>query len=264
MVRLTHYKVVPAGGMLLGIVMLALFAWQPGGLSLWQVCALLAVGGSGLGVMYPVTTTIVQNAVRAAPARHRDRRAELRPPARRRDHRRGVRSDRAGRHRHRRAWPDARHAARRRAWRRADFAAVFRFVFAAGAVFLALGLIAVVAIEERPLRGPAQVRGARSGIADTQRRALIFGRLRRDVALQHETDDFAPSRHCCWAFPHHEFFPSRQPGAGPRQAERAEPPRAWLAARRSEERDAAPPPPRRRSRRAEPCRTPRSARSSSG
>src|SRR5205823_3475743 len=63
MVRLTHYKLVPAGGTLLGIVMLAAFAWQPGGLTLWQVCGLLAVGGTGLGVMYPVTTTIVQNAV---------------------------------------------------------------------------------------------------------------------------------------------------------------------------------------------------------
>src|SRR5207237_10377839 len=29
MVRLTHYKLVPAGGTLLGIVMLAAFAWQP-------------------------------------------------------------------------------------------------------------------------------------------------------------------------------------------------------------------------------------------
>jgi hypothetical protein len=38
----------------------------------------------------------------------------------------------------------------------ADFAALFRLVFAAGAIFLAAGLIAVLAIEERPLRGPQQ------------------------------------------------------------------------------------------------------------
>jgi hypothetical protein len=35
-----------------------------------------------------------------------------------------------------------------------DFTSVFRWLFAAGAVFLGLGMIAVAAIEERPLRGP--------------------------------------------------------------------------------------------------------------
>jgi hypothetical protein len=38
----------------------------------------------------------------------------------------------------------------------ADLAEPFRFAFIAGAVFLAVGLIAVLAIEERPLRGPAK------------------------------------------------------------------------------------------------------------
>ena len=37
----------------------------------------------------------------------------------------------------------------------ADFALLFRWVFAAGAGFLAAGLVAVLLIEERPLRGPA-------------------------------------------------------------------------------------------------------------
>jgi hypothetical protein len=36
----------------------------------------------------------------------------------------------------------------------ADFAEVFRWLFAAGAVFLAAGLLAVAIAEERPLRGP--------------------------------------------------------------------------------------------------------------
>jgi hypothetical protein len=36
----------------------------------------------------------------------------------------------------------------------ADFAGLFRLVFLAGAVFLAAGLVAVLLIEERPLRGP--------------------------------------------------------------------------------------------------------------
>jgi hypothetical protein len=35
-----------------------------------------------------------------------------------------------------------------------NFAQVFRWLFAAGAVFLAAGLAAVLLIEERPLRGP--------------------------------------------------------------------------------------------------------------
>src|SRR5439155_13281284 len=56
-------KWVPAGGLALAIVMLVLFALQPAGLSLLQVAALLTIGGAGLGAMYPVTTTIVQNAV---------------------------------------------------------------------------------------------------------------------------------------------------------------------------------------------------------
>jgi len=37
----------------------------------------------------------------------------------------------------------------------ADFALLFRWLFAAGAVFLEAGLTAVLVIEERPLRGPS-------------------------------------------------------------------------------------------------------------
>jgi hypothetical protein len=36
----------------------------------------------------------------------------------------------------------------------ADFSLLFRWLFAAGAVFLAAGLVAVLVIEEQPLRGP--------------------------------------------------------------------------------------------------------------
>jgi hypothetical protein len=35
-----------------------------------------------------------------------------------------------------------------------DFAQVFRWLFAAGAVFLAAGFVAIALVEERPLRGP--------------------------------------------------------------------------------------------------------------
>ena len=134
--------------------MLAVLAAMPGGLSLPEVGALLAVGGAGLGVMYPMTTTIVQNAVAPHQLGIATGALNFAAPARRRDHRRGVRRHRARRRRHRRPRADARHAARRRRSRARDFAEVFRWLFAAGAVFLAAGLIAVLGIEEQPLRGP--------------------------------------------------------------------------------------------------------------
>ena len=60
---MTHYKRVPIGGLLLGIVMLSAVRVE--------ACRAVALGGRraardrrhGLGVMYPVTTTIVQNVV---------------------------------------------------------------------------------------------------------------------------------------------------------------------------------------------------------
>ena len=115
-----------------------------------------AVGGTGLGVMYPVTTTIVQNSV--AP------------------HQLGIATgalnfarqlggaiivaafgtivlggiDTGGHGLTLEMLRGGAHVAG------ADFALLFRWLFAAGAVFLALGLVAVLAIEERPLRGPRQ------------------------------------------------------------------------------------------------------------
>jgi multidrug resistance protein len=154
MVRLARYKLVPLVGLLLGIAMLAVFAWRPGGLSLVEVCVLLAAGGAGLGVMYPVTTTIVQNSVMP--------------------HQLGIATgalnfarqlggaiivaafgaivlggiDTGG---HGLTLEMLRGGARIAG---ADFALLFRWLFAAGAMFLAAGLVAVLVIEERPLRGP--------------------------------------------------------------------------------------------------------------
>jgi fucose permease len=156
MVRLTHYKLVPGAGLILGIVMLVAFAWQPGGLSLVEVCVLLTIGGSGLGVLYPVTTMIVQNSVAA--------------------HQLGTATgalnfarqlggaiivaafgtivlggiDTGG---HGLTLEMLRGGANAGG---ADFVLLFRWVFAAGAAFLAAGLVAVLMIEERPLRGPPQ------------------------------------------------------------------------------------------------------------
>jgi EmrB/QacA subfamily drug resistance transporter len=153
MVRLVHYKLVPMGGMLLGIVMLAAFAVKPGGLSLWEVCVLLTVGGTGLGVMYPVTTTIVQNAVAAhqlgtatgALNFARQLGGAIVVAAFAAIVLGGI--DTGGR-------GLTLELLRSGAAASGDFAAVFRWLFAAGAVLLAAGLVAVAAIEERPLRGP--------------------------------------------------------------------------------------------------------------
>ena len=159
MVLTTHYKRVPLGGLVLGHRDVVVFAAKPAGLSLLEVAVLLTVGGAGLGVMYPVTTTIIQNTVEP--------------------HRLGTATGMlsfsrllggsiivaafgaivlggigtGGGRAH------ARDAARRGDARGLDFAAVFGWLFASAAVFLAAGFVAVLAIEERPLRGPARRRG---------------------------------------------------------------------------------------------------------
>jgi len=154
MIQLTHYKLVPAVGMVLGIVMLAAFAWRPGGLSLLEVCGLLTIGGAGLGVMYPVTTTIVQNAV--APHQlgtatgalnfARQLGGAIIVAAFATIVLGGIDSGGHG------LTLDMLRGGAKLAG--ADFALLFRWVFAAGAAFLAAGLVAVLLIEERPLRGP--------------------------------------------------------------------------------------------------------------
>jgi MFS family permease len=152
--RTARYKRVPIVGLLLGIAMLAAFAIRPGGLSLFEVSLLLFIGGNGLGVMYPLTTTIVQNAV----ASHQLGTATgslnfarqlggafvvaafsaialggIDPGG----HGLTLEMLRGGAHR-----------------AGADFVEVFRWLFAAGAVLLTAGLLAMLAVEERPLRGP--------------------------------------------------------------------------------------------------------------
>ena len=154
MIQLTHYKLVPAVGMVLGIIMLAVFAWKPGGLSLLEVCGLLTIGGAGLGVMYPVTTTIVQNTVvphqlgTATGALNFARQlgGAITVAAFGAIVLGGI--DTGG---HGLTLEMLRGGANVAG---ANFTQVFGWMFAAGAVFLAAGLVAVVAIEERPLRGP--------------------------------------------------------------------------------------------------------------
>jgi predicted MFS family arabinose efflux permease len=161
MMRFTHYKWVPLAGLALGIAMLVVMAAKPAGLSLVAVSLLLAIGGIGLGVMYPVTTTIVQNAV----APHQLGTATGALNFARQlggtiivaafgaivlggidagghgltlDLLRGGAGDGSG------------------ARGGSELAILFGLVFAAGAVFLAAGVIAMLLVEERPLRGPRQ------------------------------------------------------------------------------------------------------------
>jgi MFS family permease len=156
MIMTAHYKRVPLGGMLLGIVMLAVLAVWPAGLSLVEVSVLLGLGGLGLGVMYPVTSTIVQNIV--APHQLGTATGALN----------FVRQlggtiivaafgaivlgglDTGGRG----LTLDMLRGGAGVAG--TELVAVFGWLFAAGAVLLAVGLVAVLAIEETPLRGPQQ------------------------------------------------------------------------------------------------------------
>jgi EmrB/QacA subfamily drug resistance transporter len=153
MVRLERYKRVPIVGLPLGILVLIVFAIWPAELSLTEVALLLAVGGAGLGTMYPVTTVLIQNAV--LPHQLGTATGTLN------FFRQlggamivavfaaivftGIDAGEGARTLDQLSGPGARSA---------EFASLFRFVFAAAAVLLAAAFLAVLAIEERPLRGP--------------------------------------------------------------------------------------------------------------
>jgi EmrB/QacA subfamily drug resistance transporter len=150
--RMEKYMRVPLAGMLVSIAALVVLAADPAGVSLAGVCALLAAAGLGLGPMYPVTTVVIQNVV--LPHQFGTATGTLNffrqlggaiivaafsaivlgalggaGDAAALDTLGGV--NRSG----------------------ADFAAVFRWVFVAAAVFLALACFAMMLVEERPLRG---------------------------------------------------------------------------------------------------------------
>jgi EmrB/QacA subfamily drug resistance transporter len=64
-VRMTHYMRVPIGGLVVAILALVILAADPGQKTFGEVVALLLVLGFGLGPMYPVSTIVMQNAVKA-------------------------------------------------------------------------------------------------------------------------------------------------------------------------------------------------------
>jgi EmrB/QacA subfamily drug resistance transporter len=159
--RLVHYKRVPLCALPFAIATFLLLAWMPAGWSLPGICAVLAVNGFGIGTMYPVTTVVIQNAVKP--------------------HQFGVATGTLNFFRQlggaiivavfaaiilggleggegaRLMETLARHGtgAAGRAARSAEFAPLFAYVFVCAAVFIAAAMVAVMLVEERPLRGPA-------------------------------------------------------------------------------------------------------------
>jgi EmrB/QacA subfamily drug resistance transporter len=151
--RLTHYLRVPITGLVAAILTLAALAWQAGGLSLGAFSALLGVLGLAMGPMYPTSTIVMQNAVRL----HHLGTATgvvnffrllggaiivaafgaivL-----------GAGGDRTGVV-----------TLEKLTTGHADFVAAFRLVFIAAAIFLAIALVCLFALEERPLQGRVEV-----------------------------------------------------------------------------------------------------------
>jgi hypothetical protein len=139
---------VPVIAMPVGIATMVMFALAPGDLTLIEAALLLAVGGAGVGPMWPATTVIIQNAVPL--------------------HQLGIATGTlsffrqlggalvvaifaaivlAGVH-------DA-SLERLSAADTAALAASFRWVFIAAAVFLAMSLLSLMVVKTQPLRGPA-------------------------------------------------------------------------------------------------------------
>jgi EmrB/QacA subfamily drug resistance transporter len=63
-VQIKHYMRVPMGGLVVAVAVLAFLAANPAGHSLGEVVGLLFMLGCGLGPMYPVSTIVMQNAVK--------------------------------------------------------------------------------------------------------------------------------------------------------------------------------------------------------
>ncbi|WP_137045507.1 MDR family MFS transporter [Pseudolabrys sp. FHR47] len=149
--RMVHYKRIPIAGDIAGIAALAILAIWPNELPFVAVLALMAVIGFGLGMVFPVSTVCMQNAVD-------------RPQM-------GIATGSANFFR---ALVSALVVAilgaivlgglggaagasvemLARTASANDLALAFRLVFAAGAAVLACGLGFILALEELPLRGP--------------------------------------------------------------------------------------------------------------
>lgn len=144
----THYRWVPAGGLLIALTAIVALAIGTPGWSLWQATLLLGIFGTGMGPMYPLTTVLVQNVV---------------PP-----YQLGVATGMVNFYRLlggalvvavfgaivlggvETARLDTLNAAARAG---GDFSGAFRWVFAVAGVLVVASMIPMLLMEERPLRG---------------------------------------------------------------------------------------------------------------
>ena len=153
MVHVKRYKRMPLAGLSIGILTLAALAIWPDAMPTWLVLTLFAIVGCGLGSVFPISTVCMQNAV----ARHQM----------------GVATGAANFFR---ALASALVVAilgaivlgglggatgeavemLARAASAATLAHAFRFVFLCCALVLAFGITFIVAMEERPLKGPSK------------------------------------------------------------------------------------------------------------
>jgi EmrB/QacA subfamily drug resistance transporter len=155
MVNLRHYKRMPVVGLGLAIAALAVLAVAPAQLPFSVICMLLGIIGIGMGTLFPVTTVSVQNAV--APY-------QLGTATGAMNFFRSLGgalmvsifgaivlggSGSQGRPRITLETLAAELA-------QADLAGGFKWVFAAAACCLAIGLLCLIIMEERPLRGRQQ------------------------------------------------------------------------------------------------------------
>jgi EmrB/QacA subfamily drug resistance transporter len=148
--RIGRYKRVPIAGMMIAIAALVPLAIVPTGVSSVVALSLIAVAGFGMGPLFPFTIVLVQNAVAL--------------------HQLGVAT---GTMNFFRALggtfivtgfgaivlagaPTIRGVSAGAVLAGAEAAETFRWVFAAAVLCLVMALAAVVALEERPLRGPAR------------------------------------------------------------------------------------------------------------
>jgi EmrB/QacA subfamily drug resistance transporter len=151
--RLTHYMRVPIAGLVIAIATLCFLAINPAGHSLAAFTALLGLLGLAAGPMYPTSTIVMQNAVQP--------------------HQLGTATGALNFFRLLggaiivaafgaivlSAVSDVTGLAtlEKVAARHGDFVPAFRHVFVAAAICLAIALACVLAVEERPMHGPARL-----------------------------------------------------------------------------------------------------------
>lgn len=166
MVSVRHYKRMPTAGLLLAVTALTIIATKTVGLPLPVTSGLMGLVGLGLGSVFPVTTVSIQNAVRphelgtatGAMNFFRSLGGALMVSA----FGAIVLGGTGGAHH---AALTLESLATEVGQTGAALAPVFRWVFAAAASCLTVGLVCLVAMQERPLRGTRQPPAAENPVA---------------------------------------------------------------------------------------------------